>query len=260
MPACGFCKKQVYNLMARGLCAACYQRQWKHGSPEYVKVRKPCTVEGCSNLSVAQGLCEKHYRRLKKHGKAEGERFDRWGHRKAHPLYDTWRWLNKKRDEVCPEWSDFWKFVSDVKERPPGHQFVRIDPEAPYSPLNVMWRPYSSDVPVKTKSERAEWMRAYRINNPRKFKNVDLKRMYGMDLDAYEALEKSQNGVCAICKRPEARRHPTTGEVKYLAVDHCHDSKKIRGLLCTACNHGLGNFQDDIDRLKAAIRYLKKHQ
>ena len=39
-------------------------------------------------------------------------------------------------------------------------------------------------------------------------------------------------------------------------LDHCHDSKKIRGILCGHCNTGLGAFKDDISRLNAAIEYL----
>ena len=47
----------------------------------------------------------------------------------------------------------------------------------------------------------------------------------------------------------------TTG--KRLAVDHCHKTGKIRGLLCTKCNIGLGYFNDDVILLKNSIRYLE---
>jgi hypothetical protein len=42
-----------------------------------------------------------------------------------------------------------------------------------------------------------------------------------------------------------------------LAVDHCHESGKIRGLLCLTCNVGLGMFKEDVDIMKNAIEYLK---
>lgn len=61
-------------------------------------------------------------------------------------------------------------------------------------------------------------------------------------------LEVSQQGLCNICKKPSMG--------KSLALDHCHRSGKIRGLLCTKCNIGLGMFEDDPERLKAAIEYL----
>lgn len=63
-----------------------------------------------------------------------------------------------------------------------------------------------------------------------------------------------QDGLCAICKAPE------TPEPKgNLHVDHDHTSGRVRGLLCFPCNAGLGSFKDDIERLEAAIEYLKMY-
>jgi len=68
--------------------------------------------------------------------------------------------------------------------------------------------------------------------------------------DEYEALEKAQGGRCAICGEiPENQR---------LSVDHCHESGKIRGLLCQPCNLGLGSFKDDKELLGKAKAYLEK--
>jgi hypothetical protein len=47
------------------------------------------------------------------------------------------------------------------------------------------------------------------------------------------------------------------GKKIFLAVDHCHAGGHIRGLLCRQCNVGLGNFQDNIQYLKNAIKYLE---
>jgi len=65
-----------------------------------------------------------------------------------------------------------------------------------------------------------------------------------------------QNGVCAICGQVESDVNHKTQEVRGMAVDHCHDSGKIRGLLCRSCNTLLGNAKDNIDILKRAIDYL----
>ena len=73
--------------------------------------------------------------------------------------------------------------------------------------------------------------------------------LYGMEAEDYEEMFRRQGGVCAICGEPP------TG--KDLAVDHCHTSGDVRGLLCTRCNIGLGYFKDDEERLKKAIAYLR---
>lgn len=72
-----------------------------------------------------------------------------------------------------------------------------------------------------------------------------LKRTYNLTQEDYDKLEKSQNGGCAIC-----------GELTRMAIDHCHKSGRIRGLLCHNCNRGLGMFADDSKRLTKAIEYL----
>jgi hypothetical protein len=83
-----------------------------------------------------------------------------------------------------------------------------------------------------------------------------MKRSYGITLEEYNALLEQQGGVCAICKCKETLIDRRTGEVRKLAVDHCHESKKVRGLLCRRCNMVLGGVADSIDLLKRMINYL----
>ena len=72
--------------------------------------------------------------------------------------------------------------------------------------------------------------------------------LYGMTVAQYEEMLAQQAGVCKICSKP-----PT----KYrLAVDHCHTTKKIRALLCSGCNVGLGGFRDSVDLLRKAADYI----
>lgn len=75
------------------------------------------------------------------------------------------------------------------------------------------------------------------------------ERVYGVSADLFEALKAEQGGLCAICRREPDR----------WAVDHDHRSGRPRGLLCLSCNFALGHFDDDPDRLLAAIAYLKQH-
>jgi hypothetical protein len=77
--------------------------------------------------------------------------------------------------------------------------------------------------------------------------------------DNYNDLLKNQNNVCALCKRAERRNHSITGTIWDLAVDHCHETNKVRGLLCNACNRGLGLLGDKVDTLENVLLYLKKH-
>jgi hypothetical protein len=89
-----------------------------------------------------------------------------------------------------------------------------------------------------------------RDKDPLYKRRIDLKRRYGLSLEEYEDIKKSQKGVCFICKE-------TNGE-KPLAVDHCHKTGKVRGLLCCKCNRALGYFKDSVINLKKAISYLEK--
>jgi len=85
-----------------------------------------------------------------------------------------------------------------------------------------------------------------------------LMTKFGMTVDEYDSILKRQGGVCAICLNPETWLYSRTGEVKRLAVDHCHTTGKVRGLLCVACNTSLGKFKDDTAILLRAVDYLNK--
>lgn len=80
---------------------------------------------------------------------------------------------------------------------------------------------------------------------------------HGLTLHAYNAVLTSQGGVCAICRSPGKGK----GERYYpLCFDHCHKTGKFRGLLCDRCNLGIGNFDDDIDRMTAAVEYIRRNE
>ena len=76
------------------------------------------------------------------------------------------------------------------------------------------------------------------------------QKAYGITEAQYLDILHSQEGKCAIC-----RREPTE---RLLAVDHCHKTNQVRGLLCQCCNLGLGGFQDSTELLQEAIKYLVK--
>lgn len=84
--------------------------------------------------------------------------------------------------------------------------------------------------------------------------NKALKFRYNITIKDYQDILVKQNNTCAICRsdQPGYKR-------KYFCVDHDHLSGKIRGLLCYACNLGLGKFKDNIEHLKSAIKYLENN-
>lgn len=87
-------------------------------------------------------------------------------------------------------------------------------------------------------------------------KHRQLRAKYKISLSDYNIELEKQGGVCLICKEPESRLN-SKGNISMLAVDHCHETHKIRGLLCGNCNIGLGSFKDRSDFLLSAIEYLK---
>ena len=95
-----------------------------------------------------------------------------------------------------------------------------------------------------------------RNKNPKRIaytKNRDLMRLYGITTDKYNKMFSDQNGCCAICETHIC----STG--RSLAVDHDHETGKVRGLLCSNCNTALGKFKDNKLILQKAIDYLNHH-
>lgn len=108
---------------------------------------------------------------------------------------------------------------------------------------------------IKTNSQRIRNLKGQRI-----IKNAQLQHRFGITIEQYEEKVAIQDNKCAICKKPEAAKDQKSQLIKALAVDHCHKTGKIRGLLCQKCNHGLGNFLDKIEYLNEAISYLKLYE
>jgi len=100
-----------------------------------------------------------------------------------------------------------------------------------------------------------EWRREERKNFPERQRWRSLNYNYGLTREQYEVMVTAQEGKCAIC-----RVDKPGGKGKFFHVDHCHDSDRVRELLCHGCNTGLGAFKDDSELLRAAAAYLEKHQ
>ena len=84
-----------------------------------------------------------------------------------------------------------------------------------------------------------------------KDRNTRLKSLYKIDQKEYERMYNLQQGKCYICH---------THASSILNIDHCHITNKVRKLLCSSCNTGLGQFKDNLENMKAAVKYLEEHQ
>jgi len=109
---------------------------------------------------------------------------------------------------------------------------------------------------AKKRAAARENQRKFRATNPKAWLNGRLRSIYGITLDAYETMLKKQGGVCKICRKAETAQRK--GKTVKLSVDHCHDTKKIRGLLCGKCNRGIGFFDHDPQLLRRAAQYVKQ--
>ena len=80
-------------------------------------------------------------------------------------------------------------------------------------------------------------------------RNISMvEKRHSLKKGELQELKIRQNLKCAICE-----------QVEELAVDHCHTTGKVRGMLCNNCNNGIGRFKDNIDYLHNAINYLKEN-
>lgn len=105
-------------------------------------------------------------------------------------------------------------------------------------------------------TEARDYIKAQRAKKPEQYAAYSrkhlLKKNFGLTTEAYDLMLDAQSGVCAICKSECTKGYR-------LAVDHDHKTGRIRALLCSGCNLGIGNFRESPDVLAAAVEYLQQH-
>lgn len=110
---------------------------------------------------------------------------------------------------------------------------------------------------TRTVEGKNTYQRGYRNRSFSVLRASDLRKDFGISLDVYQQMFVQQKGVCAICKRPE--RSMRNGKVKWLAVDHCHKTGVVRGLLCEACNTSGGRMEENPVVLRVMADYFEKN-
>jgi hypothetical protein len=90
-----------------------------------------------------------------------------------------------------------------------------------------------------------------KARTPEQNRRYNLKKAYGITLEDYDRMLSDQGGKCAIC----GTDNPGSNETHF-HVDHDHDTRKVRGLLCERCNIGIGYFDTPVS-LERAANYLR---
>lgn len=116
---------------------------------------------------------------------------------------------------------------------------------------------YSRTHRARNKEQNRERMKRWQNKNKGKWlrirKNADLWKNYGITIGLRDLLFRQQGYKCAICGSMESGRKGAD-----FAVDHCHLTDQIRGILCHPCNAMLGYAKDNLETLRAAIKYIER--
>lgn len=109
---------------------------------------------------------------------------------------------------------------------------------------------------ANNKEKKEQYCKEWKIANPDRAKSMarkaHLKYHYNITPEEFDSMLSAQNNSCGICYRQFG------GKVK-LHVDHCHETNKVRALLCHRCNTAIGSFQESSELLRSAAAYLETH-
>lgn len=212
---------------AKTLCRTHYMQNqrtgktWNIGTNPH-RGRKFCTFPECGKPRFARGLCQGHAAQVRK-----GQ--------EPRPLA-----------QPRPTAQEGYAWCSTCK------QFWPID-SFDWDPTRGQPKRVCLDCRAQAAREKRQGP-AHRATHRR----WTIRKLYGIEPEEYEALYAQQDGKCAICSTPVSNYlRDLDASGRGTCVDHCHDSSRVRGILCHGCNIGLGGFRDDPVRLLAAVEYLR---
>lgn len=234
MMACKDCGRLKKKIISRGLCGACYQRHWANNTldqfprlvnfPKATETHKVCRI--CLNsLPLAEFAPD------------------------------------RRNSDGC---SAYCKECAREKYHVPARQRKRkivkpVDGERSCVTCNCTlrvsqftWESDKGRFRPQCKSCHSARMKLLRDGDPLAYRDKIIRRKYGISLAEFDEMLALQGGGCAICGstvNPDARS---------LAVDHCHGTGRVRGILCGRCNKAIGLFNDDPLLLEKAVIYLRR--
>lgn len=110
---------------------------------------------------------------------------------------------------------------------------------------------YQRQYRLDNKEKIAAQKKAHRLANKLRYINYDLKRLYNITWDDYYNMLMAQDSACAICGYVPDNR---------LYIDHNHDTKTVRSLLCSACNAAIGLLHENPVTIRNAAKYIEAHK
>lgn len=188
-----------------------------------------CTVDGCDEPGVVKLMCRKHYMRQLRKGSTADKRKN----------------ARKECIEIGCGGLAAAHGLCDMHYRRTRHQAVEHHGRSCVRCAEL--------IPARRKSS-AKYCSAeckYAATQPARSRRYQLRVKYGITDAGFDELLAAQGGCCAVCRTANP-----PGRGQRLHVDHDHATGKVRGLLCTECNVGLGKFKDDPELLRRAAEYL----
>lgn len=201
-------------------------------------VRGKCSVHGCPFPHKAQGYCASHYHAVRQRGVDPAT---------LGPL--------KTRDRT--QYPSCQEPACDQPVKSKGMcamhyaRFLRHG--------HTMYRDRKKDPKICSSDGCDSWVYALGVCHLHWFRRRKYAEKYGVTPEQVDVMSVGQNHVCAICFKPETKLDSSSQKLQPLAVDHCHTSGSVRGLLCSRCNRCLGLLGDDPQVLASAILYLARH-
>lgn len=248
------------------VCRVHYDRHRRTGTVELVghKPRASCSLDGCEKPVHSKDLCQAHYRRLKRNGdpltSAPVGRPVSTGNGHARlSKGEKERRRVARQEELASrtECVNGHPLINDNVYTDPGGKRICRTCQAAWLGRSA---PITTSIHNRDKTH-CKWGHDYAVQGYVKAdgsrgcrpceRERHLAHTYGLERGGYDRMFAEQNGLCAICA-------VALEDGNNLAVDHDHETGVVRGLLCSNCNNGLGRFEDDIERLKSAVKYLQR--